>query len=138
MGETAGPAEAGDDAVQDSTKTALGVAQAVHVEEPPQTREGVSLSSSPDADSESSAKSRPLRRKRTSVPSIPEPEPEKPKKRSTADRVQEELLAKTNQLIDAIVTVDDIIFARERFALVRDSIATREDRADDTDHHEPQ
>ena len=109
MGETAGPAEAGD-AVQDSTKTALDIAQMAHVEEPPQTREGVSLPSSPDADSESSAKSRPLRRKRTSDPSTPEPEPERPKKRSTADRVQEQLLAKANQLIDAIVTVDDILF----------------------------
>jgi hypothetical protein len=41
-------------------------------------------------------------------------------------------------LIDAIVTVGDIIFTRERFALVRDSIATRGDHADDTDQHEPE
>jgi len=139
MEETAVPAEAGDGAVQHSTNRSLDVAQAVHAEEPPQTPEDVSSPSSPNADSQPSAKSHPpRRRKRMPDPSTPEPEPEKPKKRSSADQVQEELLAKANQLMDAPVTVHDIIFVLERFALQRDSIATRGDHADHTDQDEPQ
>ncbi|OBT39822.1 hypothetical protein VE00_10108 [Pseudogymnoascus sp. WSF 3629] len=123
--ETAVPAEAGDGAVQHSTNTALD------------TREDVSSPSSPSADSQPSAKSRPPRRKRMLDPSTPEPEPEKPKKRTMADRDQEELLAKANQLMGASVTVHDIIFVLERFSLQRDYIATGCDHVDHTDQDEP-
>ncbi|OBT82760.1 hypothetical protein VE02_09920 [Pseudogymnoascus sp. 03VT05] len=133
--ETAVSAEAGDGAVQHSTNTALDVTQAVHAEEPPQTREVVSSPSSPNADSQTSAKSRPPRRKRTSTP---ESELEQPKKRSTADQDQLELLAKANQLMDASVIIHDIIFVLERFALQRGYIATRGDHGDYTDRDEPQ
>jgi hypothetical protein len=136
--EMASLAEADDGAAQDSISATLDVAQAAHTEELPRTHEDVSSPSSHTIGFKSSAKSRPLRRKRTLESSTPEPNPEKCRKRSTADRVQEELLAKANQLIDALVTVDDIIFALERFALVRDSVAVREDHAGDIDQHEPQ
>jgi hypothetical protein len=58
MDETTAPAEAGDGAVQDSAHTA-NVAQAVHAEEPPQSQEDISSPSSPNTDSQSSARSRP-------------------------------------------------------------------------------
>jgi hypothetical protein len=106
MSETTDLVEA-DHGAQDSISAALDAAQAAYIEELPQTQEDVSSPSSPTAGSESYANSRPLRRKRTSDPSTPEPEPDKSKKRTTADRVQEELLAKANQLIDAVVTVDE-------------------------------
>ncbi len=106
-----------------------------------------SLPLSPNADSQPSAKSPPpRRRKRKPNPSPPEPEsepesepePERPKKRSTADQLQEELLAKASKLMDDSVTVHDIMFVLERFALRGDFIATRGDHADHTDHDEPQ
>jgi hypothetical protein len=136
--ETAALAKAGDGAVQHSTNTALDLAQAVHAEEPLQTREDVSSPSSSNADYQPSTKSRPPRRKRMPDPSTPEPESERPKKRTTADQVQEELLEKANQLMDDSLTVHDIIFILDRFALQRDSIATRGDHADHTDQDEPQ
>ena len=137
--EAAVPAEAGDGAVQHSTNTPLDVAQAVHVKGLPQTPEDILSPSNPNADSQPSAKSHPpRRRKRMPDPSYPEPEPERPKKRSSADQVQEELLAKANQLMDASVTVHDIIFVLERFALLRNSTATRGHHADHTDQDEPQ
>lgn len=132
--ETAGPAEAGDGTVQDSTSTALDVAQTVQVGEQPQNQEDILPSPNPNADSESSAKSCPGRRKRTSDYSTPEPQPEKPRKRSTADQVQEELLARATQSIDDTVTIDNITFVHERLALLRPEGA----HADDTSRKEPQ
>ena len=135
--ETAIPAEAGDGAVQHSTNTSLDVAQAVYAEEPPQTREDVSSPSSSNADSHPTAKSHPPHgQKRKPDPSTPGSK--RPKKKSAADQVQEELLAKASKLMDDSLTVHDIIFVLERFALHRDSIATSGDHADHTDQDEPQ
>ncbi|KFY97780.1 hypothetical protein V500_01919 [Pseudogymnoascus sp. VKM F-4518 (FW-2643)] len=133
MEGTAVAAETGDGAVQHSTNTSLDAAQ---------TPEDVSSPPSPNADSQPSAKSHPTRgQKRMPDPSTPKRKPKRPKKRSTADqvdRVQEELLAKANQLMDDSVTVHDIIFVFERFALQRDFFATRGDHADHTQQDEPQ
>ncbi|KFY32041.1 hypothetical protein V493_00579 [Pseudogymnoascus sp. VKM F-4281 (FW-2241)] len=142
MEETAVAAETGDGVVQHPTDTDLDVAQEVHAEEPPRTREDVSSPPSPNADFQHSAKSHHTRgQKRMPDPSTPKRKPKRLKKRSTADQVdqeQEELLAKANKLMDDSVTVHDIIFVLERFALQRDSIATRGDHADHTDQDELQ
>ncbi|ELR09837.1 hypothetical protein GMDG_04320 [Pseudogymnoascus destructans 20631-21] len=141
MEETAVTAETGDGVVQHPTDTDLDVAQEIHAEEPPRTREDVSSPPNPNADFQPSAKSHHTRgQKRMPDPSTPKRKPKRLKKRSTADQVdqeQEELLAKANKLMDDSVTVHDIIFVLERFALQRDSIATR-DHADHTDQDEPQ
>ncbi|KFY78642.1 hypothetical protein V499_02245 [Pseudogymnoascus sp. VKM F-103] len=141
MEETDVAAEIGDGVVQHPTNTDLNVAEEVHAEEPPRTPEYVSSPPSPNADSQPSARSHHTRgRKRMPDPSTPKRNPKRPKKRSTSDRVdavQEELLAKANQLMDDSVTVHDIIFVFERFALQRDYIATRGD-ADHRDQDEPQ
>ncbi|KAL5344409.1 hypothetical protein ACLOAV_010669 [Pseudogymnoascus australis] len=135
--ETAIPAEAGDGAVQHSTNTSLNVAQVVYAEEPPQTREDVSSPSNSNADSHPTAKSHsPHGQKRKPDPSTSGSK--RPKKKSAADQVQEKLLAKASKLMDDSVTVHDIIFVLERFALHRDSIATRGDHADHIDQDELQ
>jgi hypothetical protein len=128
--ETADPAEAGDGTAQDSTSTALNVVQTVQVGEQPLTQEDVLSPPNRNADSESS----PTSRKRTSDSSTPEPQPEKPRKRSTADQVQKELLAKATQSIDDTVTIDNIMFVHERLALLRSAGG----HADDTSQKEPQ
>ncbi|KAL5350931.1 hypothetical protein ACLOAV_004504 [Pseudogymnoascus australis] len=120
--ETAIPAEAGDGAVQHSTNTSLDVAQAVYAEEPLQTREDVSSPLNSNADSHPTAKSHsPHGQKRKPDPST-----------SGSKRPKE------NKLMDDSVTVHDIIFVLERFALHRDSIATRGDHADHIDQDELQ
>jgi hypothetical protein len=134
MAETTAP-EAVDGAVQDSVRTA-NVAQTVLVEEPPESQEDISSPPSSNTDSQSSAGSRPRGRKRTADTSTPEPESEKRKKKSTADRDQEALLERATRSIDAMLTVQDIIFAQERFALLRRLTATQGDHDDDADQHE--
>ncbi|OBT74055.1 hypothetical protein VF21_07830 [Pseudogymnoascus sp. 05NY08] len=118
----------------------LDVAQEVHAEEPLQTPD-VSSPPSPNADSQPSAKSHHTRgQKRLPDPSTPNRKPKRLKKRSTldqVDQVQEELLAKANELMDDSVTLHNIIFVLERFALQRDYFATRGD-ADHRDQDELQ
>ncbi|ELR10089.1 hypothetical protein GMDG_04489 [Pseudogymnoascus destructans 20631-21] len=134
-------AETGDGVVQHPTNTDLDVTQEVNAKEPPRTPEYVSSPPSPNADSQPSAKLHHTRgRKRMPDPSTPKRKPKRLKKRSTSDQVdgvQEELLAKANQLMYDSVTLHDIIFVLERFALQRDYIATRGD-ADHRDQDEPQ
>ncbi|KFZ20229.1 hypothetical protein V501_00263 [Pseudogymnoascus sp. VKM F-4519 (FW-2642)] len=133
-------AETGDGVAQHPTNTDLDVAQEVHAEEPLRTPD-FSSTPSPNADSQPSAKSHHTRgQKRLPDPSTPNRKPKRLKKRSTSDQVeqvQEELLAKANELMDGSVTLHDIIFVLERFALQRDYFATRGD-ADHRDQDEPQ